>query len=206
MIARSFAFVAAATFAVSIASAQLVAYNNFGPNDEYEVGSGYTISGINSPVAAKYDQGDQFTSAETGEISLIRIAMGLVTGTNQFTLNLYADNGGVLGGLLGTWVVNDEMGSFGSANPVIDIAVSGPTLTAGDQYWLIASVLDDTWAAWNLNVTGATGPHYWNNNGVDVYSTGTAGAFAVEVVPEPATMLALGAGLAALAARRRRKA
>lgn len=206
MIIKSLAFVAAAGFAVSIASAQLVAYNNFGPNDEYTVGSGWTISGINSPVAAFNSQGDQFVSAQTAEISLIRIAIALVTGTNQFTLDLYSDNNDTLGGLIDSWTVVGEMGSFGSNNPVIDIAVSGPTLVTGTKYWLVASVLDDTWAAWNQNSTGATGNRYWDNNGNVTYSVGTNGAFAVEVVPEPATMLALSAGLAALAARRRRKA
>jgi hypothetical protein len=80
-------------------------------------------------------------------------------------------------------------------------------LTSGTQYWLVASVIaSDTWDAWNLNSTGATGFVWLSGSGS--VADQTLGAFDVlgtPAVPEPSTVLFTAGGLALLWFRRLRR-
>jgi hypothetical protein len=188
----------------AVAQAQVI-YDNFAAGNGYNGGTGWTISGAGSVLGADNDQGEQFMAGASGAVQTLDIAMGHVTGTPSVTMRLYNDAGGVLGaqnGSAATFAVNPN--SFGAGTEYISVNVlaAGWNVTSGNMYWLIADSANDAWLAWNQNSTSTTGNHYFNGS----YSSGALhGAYRLTAVPEPATMIALGAGLAALAARRRRK-
>lgn len=187
------------------ASAQVI-FDNFGAGDTYQSGSGWTISGSGSPVGTDWDQGDGFTPSQGGAVATIEIAMGLVTGPNEFSLTLYDDNAGVPGtAIWSSGPIVGQMGSFGNMNPPIAVNVGGAAnVFAGSQYWLVASSADTTWAAWNQNSISDIGPHVNSQNGGPWNASNTTrGAFRVTLVPSPAGLALLGMG-GLVAVRRRR--
>lgn len=196
--------VAALALAPATARATII-FDNFGVGDTYTTHTGWTIG-----TESAFSQGDAFVVSGSSDFFLdqIELAVGLVSGPNQLDVALYNDVGGEPGALLESFHFTDAMGSFGSLNPpLLAVSTLRPLLEAGAQYWLIASVPSTvTWAAWNQNSVGDTGPHACCSAPFDVSDT-TAGAFRVEAspVPEPGTLLLLGAGLGGLAARPRRQ-
>lgn len=198
--------IAAVVAALGTSAFADVAFDTFSPGDTFNTGNGWTISGATGQIGQRIDQGDQFVSATTGNVSLITIAMGYVNGTNSATLHLFTDNAGVLGSEIGTFGISG-MGTFGTAFAPSTVGAAGPLLTTGQSYWLIAESASDSWLAWNKNTSGVSGNHFFSVDGSDNYLGETAGAFRVETspVPEPVSMIALSGGALALIRRRRSK-
>jgi len=185
----------------------VVAFSNFGPGDSFLTSTGWTISGPTS-APGNFDQGEQFTAGATGSVSTIRLALQNVLGANQYIVALYDDAGDAVGNLMMAWSGVGAMGAFGSSS-ILTLTNPFPSvsLTNGNKYWLIASAADDAWNAWMFNDQGGMGNHAFSaDDGATYgYTTQNQGAFEVNVVPEPASMSAIAAGIAAMALRRRRK-
>ncbi|HEV3416575.1 MAG TPA: choice-of-anchor R domain-containing protein [Pirellulales bacterium] len=167
------------------ASASTIAFNDFGPNASYD-------TGLAPAVFSQQTVGSEFQSSATGMLSEIKVALVYSSAAQAgFSLNLYADNGGSLGNLLGTFG-GSAAGVGGTAD--LQLPLSGINLIAGQNYWLIASSSNNL--TWNLNNQGVIGTNYTQINsgpfgGVEEF-TGSGALLAFEAfvaVPEPTTTL-----------------
>ncbi len=205
--------------AVSAANAAVLWDNNLTPD-------GFDGRAISPPAFPNIRVVDDIVVGGPGWI-IQRFNMNIIddatfSAGNDMDVYVYNNNGGVPGSLntslTGLSFTRTATGLtyFGRAD--YNYSINVPNLNLGPgTYWI---------GARNANASGS-GTNYWmtSNGGPDGAGTSTgyfsldsgttwqpegAGwqhAFTIEgnPVPEPATMLAIGAGLAALAARRRRK-
>jgi hypothetical protein len=177
---------AAFVLAIPTTHAAQIAFSDFGP--------GNTYGNFGQSIGGQFINGYKFTSAAAGPISEIDVGIG---GTGMFDLNLYTDNAGGLGTSI--WSTSNVPVSSGSPNPAQIFFLSGPTIAAGQSYWLVASGPSNS-AYWSPNTIGVKGSQYHHDSGSDFYVQNTTlGAFSITVVPEPTTLGLLAIGMTTLA-------
>jgi hypothetical protein len=152
-----------------------VIYSNFGHGDSYYCCAGWTESGADSrTVGEPWLQAMAFTPTR-GDYLLLQIdlAIGYLEGTEGFTLELRADDGGQPGWTIASWDVR-RMPTFGSSYGVetIDAFPSFVELYKGNQYWLVPIVnYSNEWAAWNENSLSAKGLGAYSHDGGITWTT-----------------------------------
>jgi hypothetical protein len=190
------------------ASADFI-FSNLGPGGSFSTTSYATAD--NLPTSNNW-LAYAFTPTTSSLVTQIDIAVG--QGSFNSTTGyayLMSDNGGVPGSVL---MSGPNSVSWSFAIPTTPTLLSldvpniypYPQLTAGQQYWLALApeVTPDSYYLWYGNSTNQTGPWAQTVNGSwRTTQNVPEGAFAVvgteiSSVPEPATLLLLGQGAAAL--------
>lgn len=142
--------------------------------------------------------GTDFVPAVSGQVDELWAAMvrdESNPGTNVVTLRLYSDQNGALDTEL--WQ-QTYTGALPSTGGVLHVAVTGgPVITSGARYWLTADAPVGALPNWWANAQGDVGMVALSTNDGpwDYYANDTRRALRVSVVPEPASLLLVAAGL-----------
>jgi hypothetical protein len=186
--------------AATSASADPVAFDNFGPGDSYS-NAGRWVGTIGPSTT---DLASSFVPTQSGEIAALALALvSEYGGANTFTLSIRLDASGPNGALLWQSDFPDAwIAPFGS---VLDLSIAGPAVTAGMLYWLVVETDAPTFYTWQSNTTNDTGPiaSRLDGGGWAVTPDASRSALRVTLVPEPGTAGLFALGLALLGVRRR---
>jgi hypothetical protein len=165
-ITRTTAAAGARTSASSPAlpSGSFYVYNNFGPGNAYDCCVGWTVSESGS-IPGYFTSAMSFTPSSSAQVMQIDLALSSVAGTNNATIQLARDAGGIPGTVIGTWGVAGQP-AVGGCCTVTTVHTGLIPVGAGRTYWVVAIAgpngSNDTWDAWNWNTTGATGGDIYN--------------------------------------------
>jgi hypothetical protein len=169
-------------------------YDTFGPDNMY----------LCCNLAGGDVRGYQFSPSVTGELAQFSVAISQFGGVTPINvpLSLYADNNNYPAEILESYILTPTMRAATCCSLETVPSTTHPMLTAGQEYWLIATIGSQPPPAtpenlWNINSIDARGRSYFDGN---VAAGGPLGAFRVEsfVVPEPEARELILAGLLCL--------
>jgi|GEM_PF-3389915 len=195
--------------APGMAGAQPVtAFDNLTPGGGYITDTSWVVNGPDVEYAEeRISHGMRFTAERSGRVERIDLGIGLISGTNAARVQLWtADENGLLGERLATWLVQDAIPEYGlnfEATPFESVG-PGPSISAGSDYWIVPVATLDTDFGWYwAEGESLTAPMVnIRPGGVRNYFTDRQGAARV-VVPGPGAAILLPTGIALVSRRRR---
>jgi hypothetical protein len=170
----------------------------------------WAVSGSGS-LGIDISTGSQFNAGAGGTLSQIDVNVSRFSGSGSIRFDLFSDNAGQLGTSLANFSLSSV--TFQAYYSTTTFSAT-PTLTAGANYWLIASTESgsDNFFGWVISPTGPSRSQYFNQGGAPIYQTDQSALFRVSVnsgtsstaVPVPPQFVAtvVGAGLSALKLRK----
>lgn len=202
-------FIAFFVCGVCGAHAQTI-FSTLGAGDSYISNIGRAISGSQNDVTHSHGEwGWQFTAQESGDLREIRVGAHHLAGANQAMVRIYENGpGDTMGALLATY----QTGNFPLFNDPARITVIGAngevTFVAGQTYWIgMAPSALDTYAAWMDSDQGLFGRMSVSLDGTNYQYVNAMpySAFSLSTVPEPGTVVVIGAAGLAIVRRRFRR-
>jgi hypothetical protein len=136
--------------------ANSIIFSTFGPSHSSNCCSGFGESG--SGTQAPDIVAMAFTPSVTSALGTIDVAIGGGGTSNQYTLALMTNNGGVPGSILERWSVTSSFG-FGSCSSCFNSVFASQhiVLQAGVQYWLVPFPSSGFDGSWQDNIVGSSG-------------------------------------------------
>ena len=180
-------------FIMSVANAQVTAYNNFGQGNEgwdYNWGLGWTIAGTNVGSQYYVEQAMAFESTVDGYVSDVWVAISYVplsSPADTVIIRLAENPNGLppdSAYIMEEWMLT-EFDSWSQWNTPIHLEGNGNSyLEEGKSYWLWAYAVETTWTMWCMNEDPSfTCPHTIRHENEPWFpiSNETASAFRVDV-------------------------
>ena len=166
----------------------IVLYSNLGSkSDAYDDTGGWLIEGPNNPVTLNSQAiANPYVPTADSTVKGIQIALGyLGAGTNNATVAIFTDNGGLPGKMLGHLDVNN-LPTFGTCCALVTIRdPKGFKVKAGTTYWLVAGTdkaSNTAYDAWAYTWNDSQGPIAFEGtatNNVWTAFTGSVNAYAI---------------------------
>jgi len=147
-------------------------FSNFGPSltNSYNPSTGYYVLGPNNSVGLGEQWiGLPFTPLKNSSATIISAAIGVETGYHAVNLGIYSDNSGTVGTLLASSEAT-KIPAFGTCCQTVNVEIPATALTAGTQYWIVATTDD-------VNAPNFTGVWMSTNSSTISYNPSQEGWF-----------------------------
>lgn len=145
-------------------------YSNLStPSAAYNDTTGYYVLALNNSVGLPEQFiGQPFIATANAHVTKLLVAVQWMSGTNMFKVGLYHDANGTVGSAMATAEAQNAP-TFGTCCQLVTVNIPSTAITAGNQYWIVASSDDanaedftGVFAASNLaNISGDVGDAGW---------------------------------------------